>query len=762
MTLKYEIKNQVLHPVGRIPPTVELSRNVVFLELSFDEEWSGAAVTILFSNDFVENGKTYQKIWNNDPVPVPTEVLETGMLRIGCVGLLDGGETRITTARMERGVQILRCGGIIGVDPAGETPELWEQLLASMGQLGDLQTEDKSSLVAAINEVLQFGGSGSVDPADIAKAVEDYLSANPIQEQDPTVPAWAKEAEKPSYTAQEVGADPSGTAAGLVAAHNTAESAHNDIRLIISGLTQRLNALADSDDTTLDQLSEVVAYIKANRELIASITTDKVSVSDIINNLTTNVSNKPLSAAQGVALKALIDAISIPEKLPSPNALTFTGAATGSYDGSKPLTVDIPSVSVDDSLTQSGQAADAAKVGEELRSLSEEIPTVFDWAKKELFDKADLVDPAGINSFLTIDGVEYYRYNCGPNNFEWNNPKPYPGSVTITARAVSQYGGTNGTRLLTIYDDGTYGPSLFVIVGGESKTVTVTTDPDKTLAKITGNYDMENWALLDMSVMSCVANYNTGLPLANSNAPGGVIADPATEEYTVPAKIGEDGKMYVPDMSGGGGGIVSGDYIPVPSTAEVGQTIRVSAVDENGKPTAWEAVDMASGGGEVKYDYEKTIVLEEDAASITIDTFDDGTPLSLKKVEVVLVGSNATSANQSVVIIPDYKFAQNGGKIYLGGGSYYTANKWSYLWGTAEINDGEISAEFAMQNSQTRYTNYYCGINSAATKVKPSVTFSFDKDIFPVKATKFISILATVATGSFIAGTTLRIRGVKA
>ena len=38
-------------------------------------------------------------------------------------------------------------------------------------------------------------------------------------------------------------------------------------------------------------------------------------MADIINNLTTNVSNKPLSAAQGVALKALIDAITVPTKL---------------------------------------------------------------------------------------------------------------------------------------------------------------------------------------------------------------------------------------------------------------------------------------------------------------------------------------------------------------------------------------------------------------------------------------------------------------
>ena len=33
----------------------------------------------------------------------------------------------------------------------------------------------------------------------------------------------------------------------------------------------------------------------------------------------------------------------IPTKLPNPNPLTFTGAATGSYDGSEPFTVEIPS-----------------------------------------------------------------------------------------------------------------------------------------------------------------------------------------------------------------------------------------------------------------------------------------------------------------------------------------------------------------------------------------------------------------------------------
>lgn len=44
-------------------------------------------------------------------------------------------------------------------------------------------------------------------------------------------------------------------------------------------------------------------------------------------------------------------------------------------------------------------------------------------------------------------------------------------------------------------------------------------------------------------------------------------------------------------------GTVSGDYIPVPSIAEVGQTIVVKAVDDKGKPTEWEAADVPSGSG---------------------------------------------------------------------------------------------------------------------------------------------------------------------
>ena len=54
--------------------------------------------------------------------------------------------------------------------------------------------------------------------AGVYQPVGEYLTA----EADPTVPAWAKAANKPSYTAAEVGADPAGSSAGV----QTNRSAH--------------------------------------------------------------------------------------------------------------------------------------------------------------------------------------------------------------------------------------------------------------------------------------------------------------------------------------------------------------------------------------------------------------------------------------------------------------------------------------------------------------------------------------------------------
>jgi hypothetical protein len=90
----------------------------------------------------------------------------------------------------------------------------------------------------------------------------------------------------------------------------------------LKGLIDAINTLLASDDTTLDELQEVVSYIKTNRGLITAITTSKVSVSDIIDALNSTATNKPLSANQGKVLKGYIDAIHT----------TLTPTITETYD----------------------------------------------------------------------------------------------------------------------------------------------------------------------------------------------------------------------------------------------------------------------------------------------------------------------------------------------------------------------------------------------------------------------------------------------
>ena len=110
-----------------------------------------------------------------------------------------------------------------------------------------------------------------------------------------------------------------------VSAHNDNTGAHADLRLALQGLADRVNSVLDSDDVDLDQWKEVVAYIKNNKSLIDGITTSKVNVADIINNLVTSATNKPLSAAQGMALRLMIEGLTAADvgALPSDTPIPY-------------------------------------------------------------------------------------------------------------------------------------------------------------------------------------------------------------------------------------------------------------------------------------------------------------------------------------------------------------------------------------------------------------------------------------------------------
>lgn len=361
-------------------------------------------------------------------------------------------------------------------------------------------------------------------------------SGGGMKETDPTVPDWAKQPSKPTYTAIEVGALPSsytppvtsvngktgevalnaqdvgarpdtwtpsasdvgadaaGTASGAVSTHNVSGAAHADLRALIEGLTRRLNALADSDDTTLDQLSEIVAYIKSNKALIDAVTTGKVSVSDIVDNLTTNASGKVLSAAQGVALKAMIDGIVIPTALPNPQPITINGQR---YDGSEAVTVTVSSevggtpVEIDDTLTQSGKAADAKAVGDRLSALNKANAAQDTEIAKKAND-AELAKVAKSGSYTDLTNK--------PTIPTVPTMLPNPNKLTFTGAVTAEY-------------DGSAPVSVEIPAGGS------------------GSYT---------------------LPIASPTTLGGVMPAAKTDEMTQAVGVDAEGKLW--GLPGGGGG----------------------------------------------------------------------------------------------------------------------------------------------------------------------------------------------------------------
>lgn len=173
----------------------------------------------------------------------------------------------------------------------------------------------------------------------------------------------------------------SGTAETKVSNHNTDTEAHNDIRLLLTELITQVNSFLDVDDTTRDQLSEILRDIDANKTSIESIVSGKVNVTDIINNLTTNVANKPLSAAQGVVLKNLIDTLQ-------------TAVTSHTSNGNIHITAE------ERAAWNAKQPAGSYALQSEVDSLSEEI--------------ADKVDKTGITLGEHTDGLIYVFINGTP------------------------------------------------------------------------------------------------------------------------------------------------------------------------------------------------------------------------------------------------------------------------------------------------------------------------------------------------------------
>lgn len=137
----------------------------------------------------------------------------------------------------------------------------------------------------------------------------------------------------------------------------------------------------------------------------------------------------------------------------------------------------------------------------------------------------------------------------------------------------------------------------------------------------------------------------------------GINLGDKTTDMTNPVGVDSDGKLWS-----------KADTSLNMTGATVGQIAKITAVDDSGKPTAWEAVDMPSGGGgDLSWIEVVDITTAEQTQKLTISVDKDGRPISqynaLWMVFSILFPADATqTSNNGAPWI--YPFPKTGGNAY--------------------------------------------------------------------------------------------------
>lgn len=177
-----------------------------------DEDLASERVkTARFIKDDVQEERILD---DNNSCQIPPELLKKGYVSVGVYT-----DEKSTTPCFLQINGSIREKDYSIKDPE---PDVYRQLLEKIEKLKGLREielradekniqwryvgEEEWKELISLSEI-----SGEVSPEKIKQVVEDYLKANPIKETDPTVPDWAKEPQKPTYTAEEVGALPADT-----------------------------------------------------------------------------------------------------------------------------------------------------------------------------------------------------------------------------------------------------------------------------------------------------------------------------------------------------------------------------------------------------------------------------------------------------------------------------------------------------------------------------------------------------------------------
>lgn len=204
-----------------------------------------------------------------------------------------------------------------------------------------------------------------ISEEQIEKSVKSYLEKNPIEETDPTVPEWAKAEERPTYTAEEVGALPSTTVIPSKLSELEADDEHEtvtkeekqawDAKSDFTGKYSDLRGKPEIAEWALQ--SQKPTYTASEVGALPDTTEIPKKLSDLEEDTTHRTTtdaekqewnNKSDFSGSYNDLDDKPTIPTVPTTLPNPNALTITyGGTSYAYDGSEAIAITIETGAVE-------------------------------------------------------------------------------------------------------------------------------------------------------------------------------------------------------------------------------------------------------------------------------------------------------------------------------------------------------------------------------------------------------------------------------
>jgi hypothetical protein len=361
-----------------------------------------------------------------------------------------------------------------------------------------------------------------------------------------------------------------------------------------------------------------------------------------------------------------------PTALKNPNALTFAGAVTGTYDGSEELTITIP------------EGGSGGSSGGGLRKMSAVASYIGIPAAE-----------------LPQDGTVWMCISKG------DGAELYTGTVTIEGGSLTANNliAVSSGSVIQLNQATTIGAGFAIYGMSATDYVGVWQQVGAGSAAI--NWRGE-WAEVTLYSKLDAVSYEGSSYIFASDTPATGATPGIDGEWQLMAQKGDSGTGH--SRLG-----VTG--------ATVGQIAKISAVDENGKPTKWEPVDMPSGGGGgSSWTVHTSTTIPEDVAYVQLD----GLPEDWRELCILIEeGSKPVYRKTADDSEQDYNVMAGKAESYnVDSSSFYIysakGRKWAHVSRPGDKHFFSVVSSYAKVGNSGYYANAAASKTSALEQVDPT------------------------------------------